>query len=181
MEGIFGLVTVIFAIFMLIFTTIQGRKKDNENAKNIGNALSAINGSSTNSDDGDKVLPFASCSACGKKMVLNGNVYICSNCGYTIKKDECKSEVNGLFKMTIQSVFELKFGTEITGVIEDGTISTNDYIIINDHSYKVLGIELNRKLIKTASKEMSVGIVIENVHKNKIPIGGIITKFETAQ
>lgn len=174
-------ISTISIIIMIIFSTIKGVKKDNEYVKSIGNSLSAINSSSTNNDDGDKTLTFVSCSACGGKMMLDGGIYICSDCGYTMKKDECKSEVKGLFKMTIQSVFESEHDTKITGVIEDGTVSINDYIIINDHSYKVLGIESDRRLIETASKEMSVGILINNVHKNEIPVGGIITKLETAQ
>ena len=79
--------------------------------------------------------------------------------------------------MTIEDVFSITGrGTVITGAIENGTISINDTVIINNRMFVITGIEQFRKLINTASAGMSVGVLLRGATQNDFRKGDCIYK-----
>lgn len=79
--------------------------------------------------------------------------------------------------MTIEDVFSITGrGTVITGAIENGTVSINDTVIVNNIPFVVTGIEQFRKIINTASAGMSVGILLRGATKDNCRAGDFVYK-----
>lgn len=79
--------------------------------------------------------------------------------------------------MTIEDVFTITGrGTVITGAIENGTVSINDTVIVNNIPFVVTGIEQFRKIINTASAGMSVGILLRGATKENCRAGDFVYK-----
>ncbi|MBQ3426557.1 MAG: hypothetical protein IJH37_05355 [Clostridia bacterium] len=170
MEVIFGVACIIIAILGLTLSLKQSKKNNKDRAERLAKSFSDNNLETNSAPD-----CAAECPSCGKHMDLNGNVFICSACGYTVKKDEIK-----FFKMSIERVNELKQYTIITGTILNGALIINDEIYINGYMYNVQQIlpPDRMKPMNQATKGMKIRIVLENVPKDMIPIGEFITKHE---
>ncbi len=86
-EILFGLGIAVFAIAMLIYTTIQGREKSKNEAEKMGEKL-------TNLKTEDIILQKTEeqivkhCPDCTGNLNRDGNVYVCELCGATYSEDE---------------------------------------------------------------------------------------------
>lgn len=171
MEMIICVIALFFVIYGLTFSLKQRKKNNKDMAENLAKIFS------DNDDKTNNELNFiAECPSCGNHMNLEGNIFICSSCGYTVKKDKIQ-----FFKMSIESVSGCApYYTLITGTIINGTLSDNDNIYINRQIYKIRQIQpLNSlKTINQAKKGMKIRVSIENPHNDIIPVGEFITKYE---
>lgn len=124
-------------------------------------------------------MPF--CTNCGKEIGVDSK--FCPNCGkenFSFNQSHANpinnADDSSLFSMKIADyMFMSQKGTAIVGEVLQGTIHTNEKIIINGEIYQVHSIEANRKSIESASQGMTVGLLISK-NKIKIPKGTIAKK-----
>ena len=96
-------------------------------------------------------------------------------------KEESEQYVNNnseKFEMIVEDIFSiLGRGIVVTGKIISGSIKINDEIKINNSiSAKVKDIEMFRKKLDEAKAGDNVGLILENIEKNQINQGDILTK-----
>ena len=93
---------------------------------------------------------------------------------------EIKKEPENTRLMVVGDVFTITGrGTVITGVIENGTISTNETVTINNRSFVVTGIEQFRQIVNTASAGMNVGLLLQGATKDSCRAGDAVFKGAT--
>ena len=79
--------------------------------------------------------------------------------------------------MVIEDVFTITGrGTVITGRIENGSISINESVTINNRTFVVTGIEEFRKLLTSASAGMNVGLLLQGATKGTCRAGDNVYK-----
>lgn len=118
-----------------------------------------------------KERSFIKCAQCFREVgetkywKIDGKQY-CQEC-YT-KKISLKNQNGGNlsehrdFKMSVEDVFFVKNkGVVLTGRISSGTVCFGDTVIVNDKEYKVIGIEMFRKLVNNAKEGDNIGLLIE--------------------
>jgi len=100
-----------------------------------------------------------------KYWKIDGKQY-CQEC-YT-KKISLKNQNGGNlsehrdFKMPVEDVVFVKNrGVVLTGRISSGTVCFGDMVTVNDKEYKVIGIEMFRKLVNNAKEGDNIGLLIE--------------------
>lgn len=81
------------------------------------------------------------------------------------KKTEIKKEqpiaTDDNFKMQIEDVFLIKGrGVVLTGRVAQGVVHFGDTVFINNNEFKVIGIEMFRKLLDSAKKGDNIGLLI---------------------
>jgi len=93
-------------------------------------------------------------------------------------KVEVKEEPNTPSRlMVIEDVFTITGrGTVITGRIENGSISINESVTINNRTFVVTGIEEFRKLLTSASAGMNVGLLLQGATKETCRAGDNVYK-----
>ena len=90
---------------------------------------------------------------------------------------EVKQEPEDPRLMVISDVFTISGrGTVITGVIENGTINTNETVSVNNRAYVVTGIEQFRKIVPSASAGMNVGLLLQGADKDACRAGDVVYK-----
>ena len=91
-------------------------------------------------------------------------------------------DYNGSFRMVVEDVFTITGrGTVVTGRIETGVIQIGDEVIIqrvNGESFRtvVTGVEMFRKLLKTAQAGDNVGLLLRGISRNQVERGDTICK-----
>jgi len=93
-------------------------------------------------------------------------------------KVEVKEEPNTPSRlMVIEDDFTITGrGTVITGRIENGSISINESVTINNRTFVVTGIEEFRKLLTSASAGMNVGLLLQGATKETCRAGDNVYK-----
>ena len=86
LEMVIFFLVIVFCVYMVIYTTKKNITDSKKNAENIVKSYAATTDNSANFGVNDSA-PSIDCPECGGKMSLNGNVYICDACGYTLKRD----------------------------------------------------------------------------------------------
>ena len=82
--------------------------------------------------------------------------------------------------MTVEDVFAIPGrGLVVTGTISDGSFSVGGNVTIlrkdgSTRSAVIGGIEQFRKMLQTANKGDSIGILLDNISKNDIGTGDVI-------
>lgn len=91
---------------------------------------------------------------------------------------EVKQEPESIRLMVIEDVFTITGrGTVITGRIENGVISINETVTINNRPFVVKSIEQFRKIVNSASVGMSVGILLQGATKGDCRAGDVVYKM----
>lgn len=96
---------------------------------------------------------------------------------HTEPKEPAEKRDSGTRLMTVEDVFTISGReTVITGTIENGTVSINETVIINNRPFVVTGLEQFRKLINTASAGMGVGMLLRGATKDDFRSGDVVYK-----
>lgn len=77
----------IFAIIMLIYTTVQGRKNAKNEAERMGERLNNLKNDDVNLQKTEKPA-IKYCPDCSGKLNHDGRVYVCELCGATYGEKE---------------------------------------------------------------------------------------------
>ena len=82
--------------------------------------------------------------------------------------------------MHIADIFSVRGrGTVIAGMVENGTVSVHDILIINNKQYSIMGIEFNRNIIDVATAGMNIGILVRGAQQNEFVKGALVIKKES--
>ena len=96
---------------------------------------------------------------------------------HTEPKEPAEKRDSGTRLMTVEDVFTISGReTVITGTIENGTVSINETVIINNRPFVVTGLEQFRKLFNTASAGMGVGMLLRGATKDDFRSGDVVYK-----
>ncbi len=81
------------------------------------------------------------------------------------------------FKMIVDDVFTIMGrGIVVTGKIESGEVTVNDFVTVNSCSVQVTGIEMFRKKLDSAHAGENVGLLLKDIDKSMVNKGDVITK-----
>lgn len=84
------------------------------------------------------------------------------------------------FQMVVEDVFSITGrGTVVTGTIGSGTVSVGDRVTVATVSgpgvYKVTGVEMFRKQVKTADAGANVGLLLDGARREDVTRGAVIS------
>lgn len=94
----------------------------------------------------------------------------------------CNFGENVTFRLTVQDVFSIfGRGTVVVGKIECGTVKVGDILMLQridgtSREVSVMGIELFRKMVNTASAGENVGILLGEIERNQVGKEDILIK-----
>jgi hypothetical protein len=82
-----------------------------------------------------------------------------------------------MFRMTVDDVFSIRGrGTVVTGVVEEGTLRVGDEVLINRHKQvRVDAIEAFRKVLESAEKGATIGLLLSKLNRSEIGPGDLLT------
>ena len=79
----------------------------------------------------------------------------------TEEKPGQPTETKEVFKMLVEDIFFIRGrGVVLTGKVAQGVVRVGDTIFVNNAQYKVVGIQMFRKLLDCAQKGDNVGILV---------------------
>ena len=108
------------------------------------------------------------CKFCGAEIEIDSK--FCQYCGKQLSKEDAQNNLSVL--MTIENCFSVTGrGTVVTGILNKG-VKVGDTVRNKrtNMSYQVYGIEINRKIKKSASQNENCGLLIM-ANKNDIATG----------
>jgi translation elongation factor EF-Tu-like GTPase len=85
------------------------------------------------------------------------------------------------FKLTIADVFVIKNrGTVVTGQVDAGSVSVGSEVAVTRDGQvlrrvKVTGVEMFRKTVDTAVAGQNVGLLLDNVSREDVTAGDVLT------
>ena len=115
------------------------------------------------------------CKFCGAEIEMDSK--FCQYCGKQLSKEDAQNNLSTL--MTIKNSMSITGrGTVVTGLLNKG-VKIGDTVRNKrtNMSYQVYGIEMNRRMIKSASQNDICGLLIM-ANKNDINIGDELVLVE---
>lgn len=91
---------------------------------------------------------------------------------------EEKNTASKDFSMVVEDTFSIKGrGVVVCGDVLLGEVNVGDEVSINNKSYLVGGIENNKQIIKKATVNMSIGLLLKGADINDIKRGDVVQTF----
>jgi translation elongation factor EF-Tu-like GTPase len=88
----------------------------------------------------------------------------------------------GSFGMTVEDVFSITGrGTVVTGRVQAGTVSVGEQVLLSRAGQPMLqvevtGIEMFRKIVKTAKAGDNVGLLLRGIQRDQVIKGDVLSK-----
>jgi translation elongation factor EF-Tu-like GTPase len=88
----------------------------------------------------------------------------------------------GSFGLTIEDVFSITGrGTVVTGRVQTGTVTVGEQVLISRAGQplvqvEVTGVEMFRKIVRTASAGDNVGLLLRGVERDQVARGDVVSK-----
>jgi len=89
--------------------------------------------------------------------------------------------VSGSFRMPVQDVFTITGrGTVVTGRVESGSVSKDQVVRLtrgdgSSREITIVGVEMFRKVVDTASAGDTVGLLLKSVPRQDIAVGDVLS------
>jgi elongation factor Tu len=88
---------------------------------------------------------------------------------------------SGDFRLTVADVFAIRNrGTVVTGQVESGSVSVGSEVAVTRGALvlrrvKVIGVEMFRKKLGTATAGQNVGLLLDDVSREDVAAGDVLT------
>jgi translation elongation factor EF-Tu-like GTPase len=88
----------------------------------------------------------------------------------------------GSFGLTVEDVFSITGrGTVVTGRVQTGTVTVGEQVLISRAGQplvqvEVTGVEMFRKIVRTASAGDNVGLLLRGVERDQVARGDVVSK-----